>query len=307
VNDLVERDGQMRSVSMFSAAWKMAKDTVLAFINDEALSRGAAIAFYTVTSIAPVLLIVIAIAGLAFGRDAAENALTAQLSGLMGQQTAEVLQTAVASAASKSSGVMATTIGIITLMVTASGVFGEMQTALNAIWKAEPKGPTVSQLIRARAVSLGLVAALGFLLMVSLVVSTGLTAFGNYLDSILPFGTIILTVLNVVVSLMLISFLFAAIYKVLPDRDLEWGDVVVGAIVTAVLFTIGKSLISWYIGSSAVASSFGAAGALIVLLLWVYYSAQIFLLGAEFTKVYANRHGSTQGAPLSEDAPLRLT
>jgi membrane protein len=183
---------------MFSAAWKMLKDTVLAFINDEALSRGAAIAFYTVTSIAPVLLIVIAIAGLAFGRDTAQNALIAQLSGLMGEQTAEVLQTAVASAASKSSGVMATTIGVIILMVTASGVFGEMQTALNAIWKAEPKGTTVSQLIRARAVSLGLVAALGFLLMVSLVVSTGLTAFGNYLDFIFPFGKIILTALNVV-------------------------------------------------------------------------------------------------------------
>jgi membrane protein len=292
---------------MFSAVWKMLKDTVLGFINDEALSRGAAIAFYTVTSIAPVLLIVIAIAGLAFGRDAAQNAITEQLSGLMGQQTAEVLQTAVASAASKSSGVVATIIGIIILMVTASGVFGEMQTALNVIWKAKPEGTTVSRLIRARAASLGLVAALGFLLMVSLVVSTVLTAFGNYLDSILPFGQVILTVLNVVVSLVLISFLFAAIYKVLPDRNLEWGDVVVGAIVTGVLFTIGKSLISWYIGSSAVASSFGAAGALIVLLLWVYYSAQIFLLGAEFTKVYANTHGSKQDAPVSEDAPLRST
>jgi len=292
---------------MFLAAWKILKDTVLAFINDGALSRGAAIAFYTVTSIAPVLLIVIAIAGLAFGRDAAQNAITEQLSGLMGQQTAEVLQTAVASAANKSSGVVATIIGIITLMVTASGVFGEMQTALNVIWKAKPKGTTVSRLIRARAASLGLVAALGFLLMVSLVVSTVLTAFGNYLDSILPFGKVILTVLNVVVSLVLISFLFAAIYKVLPDRNLEWGDVVVGAIVTGVLFTIGKSLISWYIGSSAIASSFGAAGALIVLLLWVYYSAQIFLLGAEFTKVYANTHGSKQGAPVSQDAPLRST
>ena len=292
---------------MFSAAWKMLKDTVLAFIDDEALSRGAAIAFYTVTSIAPVLLIVIAIAGVAFGRDAAQNAITEQLSGLMGQQTADVLQTAVASAANKSSGVVATIIGIITLMVTASGVFGEMQTALNVIWKAKPKGTTVSRLIRARAASLGLVAALGFLLMVSLVVSTMLTAFGNYLDSVLPFGKVILNVLNVVVSLVLISSLFAAIYKVLPDRDLKWGDMVVGAIVTAVLFTIGKSLISWYIGSSAVASSFGAAGALIVLLLWVYYSAQIFLLGAEFTKVYANTHGSKQAAPVSEDAPLRLT
>ena len=292
---------------MFSAAWKMVKDTVLAFIDDEALSRRAAIAFYTVTSIAPVLLIVIAIAGLAFGRDAAQNAITEQLSGLMGQQTAEVLQAAVASAANKPSGVVATIVGIITLMVTASGVFGEMQTALNVIWKAKPKGTTVSRLIRARAASLGLVAALGFLLMVSLVVSTVLTAFGNYLDLILPFGQVILTVLNVVVSLVLISFLFAAIYKVLPDRNLEWGDVVVGAIVTGVMFTIGKSLISWYIGSSAVASSFGAAGALIVLLLWVYYSAQIFLLGAEFTKVYANTHGSKQDAPVSVDAPLRST
>jgi membrane protein len=138
---------------MFSAVWKMLKDTVLGFINDEALSRGAAIAFYTVTSIAPVLLIVIAIAGLAFGRDAAQNAITEQLSGLMGQQTAEVLQTAVASAASKSSGVVATIIGIIILMVTASGVFGEMQTALNVIWKAKPEGTTVSRLIRARCQS----------------------------------------------------------------------------------------------------------------------------------------------------------
>jgi membrane protein len=285
---------------MFSAPWKMLKDTVLAFIDDEALSRGAAIAFYTVTSIAPVLLIVIAIAGLALGRDAAQNALTGQLTGLMGQQIAEVLQTTIASASGKSSGIVATIIGIITLIVTASGVFGEMQTSLNAVWKAEPKGITVSRLIRARAASLGLVAALGFLLMVSLVVSTGLTAFGNYLDSILPFGKIILTALNVIVSIALISFLFAAIYKVLPDRTLEWRDVVVGAIVTAVLFSVGKSLISWYIGSSAVASSFGAAGGLIVLLLWVYYSAQIFLLGAEFTKVYANTHGSKKGDRVGE-------
>jgi membrane protein len=282
---------------MFSTAWKMLKDTVLAFINDEALSRGAAIAFYTVTSIAPVLLIVIAIAGLAFGQEAAQNAITAQLSDLMGQQTAEVLQAAVANASSKSSGITATIIGIVTLLVTASGVFGEMQSALNAIWKAKPKGTTVSRLIRARAASLGLVVTLGFLLMVSLVVSTALTAFGNYLDAILPFGKIILTVLNVLVSLLLISCLFAAIYKVLPDRDLQWSDVVVGAVATAILFTIGKSLISWYIGSSAVASSFGAAGALIVLLLWVYYSAQIFLLGAEFTKVYATTRGSMRDEP----------
>jgi len=277
---------------MFSEIWSMLKQTVLSFISDEALSRGAAIAFYTVTSIAPVLLIVIAVAGLAFGREAAQNAVTSQLSGLMGQQTAEVVQTAVANAGKKSSGIVATLVGVAILLVTASGVFGEMQTALNAIWKAKPQGATVSRLIRARIVSLGLVAALGFLLMVSLVVSTALTALGNYLDLILPFGKLILTTLNGIVSLILISFLFAAIYKVLPDRRLQWRDVATGAVVTALLFTIGKALISWYIGSSAVASSFGAAGGLIVLLLWVYYSAQIFLLGAEFTKVFAECHGS---------------
>ena len=188
---------------MFSEAWRVLKETVLAFVEDEALTRGAAIAFYTVTSIAPVLLIVIAIAGLAFGHDAAQNAITAQLSDLMGQQTAEILQTAVASAASKPAGIMATIIGLVTLLVTASGVFGEMQTALNVIWKAKPKGTTTSRLIRARAASLGLVASLGFLLMVSLVVSTALTAFGNYLDSLIPFGKVILTILNVTVSLAL--------------------------------------------------------------------------------------------------------
>jgi membrane protein len=287
-------------MSMFYATWQLLKDTVISFIDDEALSRGAAISFFTVTSIAPVLLIVIAIAGLAFGRDAAEGAITEQLAGLMGQQTAEVLQSAVASAAAKPSGILATIIGILTLFVTASGVFGEMQSALNTIWKAGPIGTTVSRLIRARAASLGLVAALGFLLMVSLVVSAALAAFGNHLSSLLPFGKLLLSVLNLIVSLALISILFAAIYKVLPDRHLEWRDVAVGAVVTAVLFTVGKSLIGWYIGSGSVASSYGAAGALIVLLLWVYYSAQIFLLGAEFTKAYANRHGSKQVDPIVE-------
>jgi membrane protein len=276
------------------APMKLFKDTILAFIDDEALSRGAAIAFYAVTSIAPVLLIVIAIAGLAFGHDAAENAVKGQLSALMGEQTADVVQAAVANASGKSSGILAALIGIATLIATASGVFGEMQSALNAIWKVQPSGTTLSRLIRARAASLGLVAALGFLLMVSLVVSAGLTAFGNYLNSLFPFGALVLSILNLAVSLLLISLLFAAIYKVLPDRHLQWRDVILGAVVTAVLFTIGKALIGWYIGSSAVASSYGAAGALIVLLLWVYYSAQIFLLGAEFTKVFTEGYTKTE-------------
>jgi Predicted membrane protein len=285
---------------MFTGAWKMLKETVLSFIDDEALSRGAAIAFYTVTSIAPVLLIVVAIAGLAFGHDAAQNAIITQLSGLMGQQTAEVIQAAIASAAGKSSGILATIIGVATLVATASGVFGEMQSSLNAIWKAKSVATTVSRLIRARATSLGLVAALGFLLIVSLAVSAGLTAFGNYLDSIIPIGKLIFPILNFFVSLALLAALFAAIYKVLPDRRLEWRDVIIGAIVTSVLFTIGKSLIGWYLGSSAVASSYGAAGGLIVLLLWVYYSVQIFLLGAEFTKIFANQHGSKQDQPVAK-------
>ena len=292
---------------MLLSAWKMIKDTVLSFIEDEALTRGAAIAFYTVTSVAPVLLIVVAIAGLVFGRDAAQNAITAQFSDLMGRQTAEVLQSAIASAAGKSSSIIATIIGVATLIATASGVFGEMQAALNSIWKTKPKATTVSRLIRARAVSLGLVAALGFLLIVSLVISAGLTAFGDYLDTVLPMGKLVFPALNFVISVVLLAILFGAIYKLLPDRSLQWNDVIIGALITSVLFNIGKSLIAWYIGSSAIASSYGAAGGLIVLLLWVYYSAQIFLLGSEFTKTYANQHGSKQRRPVSEGkASLRV-
>src|SRR5689334_10768314 len=168
---------------MALASWTMLKDAVLSFIKDEALTRGAAIAFNTVTSVAPVLLIVVAIAGLIFGRDAAQNAITAQFSDLMGRQTAEVLQSAIASAAGKSSGIIATIIGVATLMATASGVFGEMQAALNSIWKTKPHAPTVSRLVRTRVVSLGLVATLGFLLIVSVVISARLTSIGTYLDT----------------------------------------------------------------------------------------------------------------------------
>jgi membrane protein len=274
---------------MFARIWDLLKRTVYAFIEDGALSRGASIAFYTATSLAPVLLIVIAVAGLAFGRDTAQSAVLSQLTGLMGEQTAGVLQAAVASASDQTSGTLAAVLGVLTLLLTASGVFGEMQAALNAIWKAKPRGETVSRLIRARAASLGLVAALGFFLIVSLVVSASLTAFGSYLDRLLPFGQLFASLVNFIVSLTLLSLLFAAIFKVLPDAPIGWRDVVVGAVVTAVLFTVGKSLIGWYLGSSAMASSYGAAGGLIILLFWIYYSAQIFLFGAEFTKAYSSR------------------
>lgn len=278
------------------------KNAVNAFIEDGALGRGAAIAFYTVTSIAPLLLIVIALAGLVFGREAAQNGIVDQLDGMMGRQSAELLQTTIASAQGKSSGILATFLGILMIVITASGVFGEMQAALNMIWKTDPSGTPVSRLIRARAASLGLVASLGFLLIASLVVSTALTAFGNYVNAVLPFGASILAALNAIVSLCLLTLLFAAIYKVLPDCHIDWRDVAIGAVATAVLFMIGKSVIGWYIGRSGVASGYGAAGALIIILLWVYYSAQIFLFGAEFTKAYADqRKRNVNHAHLARD------
>ena len=277
---------------MFGRIWRLLRDSVEAFIADDALSRGASISFYTVTSIGPVLFIVVAIAGLAFGEDAARGAIASQLTGLMGTAGADLVQTALQSASGKSSGILASVVGATTLLITASGVFGEMQSALNAIWKAHPEGTTVSRLVRARAASLGLVAALGFLLLVSLVISAILSGLSSYINAVLPFGALILQVLNFVLSFALISVLFAAIYKVLPDARLSWADVLVGALVTALLFNVGKFLIGLYLSHSAVASSYGAAGALIIVLLWIYYSAQIFLLGAEFTKIYASRRGT---------------
>jgi membrane protein len=276
---------------MFGRIWQLLSDSVQAFIADDALSRGASISFYTITSIGPVLFIVVAIAGIAFGEDAARGAIAVQLRDLMGRESADLVQTAVESAG-KSSGIFASVVGAITLFITASGVFGEMQSALNMIWKAQPKGTTISRLVRARAASLGLVAALGFLLLVSLVISALLSGLGTHIDAVLPFGALILDILNFIISLTLISVLFGAIYKVLPDAELTWRDVLVGAVVTALLFNLGKFLIGLYLAHSAMASSYGAAGALIIVLLWIYYSAQIFLLGAEFTKVYASRRGT---------------
>ncbi|QND60619.1 YihY/virulence factor BrkB family protein [Mesorhizobium huakuii] len=294
--------------------WDLVRESVVGFVNDNALSHGAAMAFYATTSLAPILLIVVAIAGLVFGQDAARLALSAQISGLMGPESADLLQTALESASNRLSGSWAAVIGVATLLVAASGVFGEMQQSLNTIWKVEPQGNSLSRLLRARAASLGLVAALGFMLLVSLVASAAISALGNIINAHLPFGTIVLGTINAIVSFALISGMFAAIYKVLPDRTLEWRDVGIGAVVTAALFTFGKSLIGWYIGSSAVASSYGAAGGLLVILLWVYYSSEIFLLGAEFTRAYSVRHGSrsdlaplVHSAVLAANVPFRAT
>lgn len=277
---------------LLSEAWVLVRQSVQSFISDNALSHGAAMAFYAATSLAPILLIVVAIAGLVFGHEAAQLALSAQISGLMGAQSAEVLRAVLQGASRQSSGTAAALIGVVTLLFTASGVFGEMQLALNTIWKAKPRGTSLSRLVRARAASLGLVAALGFLLLVSLIASAAISALSDFINAYLPFGAIILSALNTLVSFVIISVLFGAIYKVLPDRSLQWRDVMLGAVITAALFTLGKSLIGWYIGTSAIASSYGAAGGLLVMLLWVYYTSEIFLLGAEFTRAYSIRHGS---------------
>ena len=282
----------IRPGPLLSRSWALVKEAVLCFIEDNALSRGASIAFYMVTSIAPVLIIVIAIAGTAFGDAAAQGAITSDLSGLIGSQSAQLLQSVVESASGRFSGVVATTLGLATLLVTASGVFGEMQAALNAIWRVPPQRTTVLNYLKSRAASLGLVSALGFLVLVSLVVSGVLSAVGSYLDFYHPLEHFLLTTANEVISFLLTAVLFAAIYKILPDTRLEWGDVLMGGVSSAVLFEIGKSLIALYIASSTLVSSYGAATGLFVLLLWIYYSAEIFLLGAEFTKAYATTRGS---------------
>ncbi|MGH7042120.1 MAG: YihY/virulence factor BrkB family protein [Acetobacteraceae bacterium] len=271
-------------------AWAILRDTFVAFFNDNALSRGAALAFYTVFALAPVLLIAIAVAGLLFGRAAAQGAVVQELSGLMGSSSAQALQAMLKGAfLHRGSGWLATAIGGVTLVVTATGVFAELQNSLNEIWKTEPTAFTTAEIIRVRLLSLGLIGAVGFLLIVSLVMSTVLRAVGNRLSDIAPNTTTLIVYANGIGTFVLLSFMFAAIYKVLPDRWIAWHDVAVGAIMTSLLFAAGKFLISLYIGGSAIATAYGSAGSIIVMLIWVYYSAQIFLLGAEFTKVWATR------------------
>jgi len=274
------------------------------FSQERAASRGAAIAFYTVTSMAPILVIVVAVAGLAFGEDAARGAIREQFSGLLGADAANLLQQAIASASSTSGGITATIISVLTLLLGASGVFLELQDSLNAMWQAKAK-QGLSGMARARLASLGLVIALGFLLIVSLVVDAGLKALGGFI----PIGTPFLLLVSIVVSIGLLAALFAGIFKFLPATPVAWRDVKFGAIVTAVLFEAGKFLIGMYLGSSTAVTSLGAAGALLALLFWVYYSAQIFLFGAALTKARAEAAGrsrATGSAPTMEPALVAL-
>lgn len=268
-------------------AWKILEATADNFDASDSFSRGAALAFYSATSLVPVLIIAVAIAGAVFGEEAARGAIVRELAGLIGRDGAKLVQSAIASASKSGSDVWAIVLGSVVLIFTASGVFGELQTALNAIWKCKHTGFSLSRIVRGRIASLGLVVALGFLMLVSLVIDAGVTAAGDYMDRHFAYSALFIGTINTLVSFALIAALFAAIYKILPDAKIAWHDVVFGAAVTAVLFEGGKFLIGVYIGSSRIVSSYGAAGALVSILLWIYYSAQIFLLGASFTKACA--------------------
>ncbi len=289
---------------LLGRSWAMVTDTVRGFIADEAMTRGAAIACYTMFSIAPLLVVSVGIAGLAFGEDAVRGALVDQMQALVGQEGAEAISAVMRGGRTSSTGLPAL-VSVVVLLITASGVFAELQAALNAIWKTETASEiniSVSYFLRARLLSIGLVAATGFLLLVSLLASAVLAAIGHWVDAALPDLAPGLRWLSFGVSFLLISAMFAVIYKVLARPEpLAWRDVFVGAVVTAFLFTIRQVPDRLLYRAQLGATRYGAAGALIVVLLWMYYSSEVFLLGAEFTRAWTARH---QGVRVSGAAPL---
>lgn len=273
------------------AVWELLKEAGNEWVEDKAPRLGAALAYYTIFSIAPLLLIVVAVAGFIFGADAAEGQLFGQIRGLVGDQGAATLESMLANTNQPGSNTLATVVGVVMLFVGAAGVFGQLQDALNTVWEVQAKpGRGFWGFLRDRFLSFTMVLGCAFLLLVSLVVSAGLAAvasiFGDWQT------TLIGQVLNVVISFGVISGLFAMIYRFLPDVRIGWKDVWFGAAVTALLFTVGKWLIGLYLGHSSIGSTYGAAGSLAVLLVWLYYSSQLFLFGAELTKAYADRYGS---------------
>ena len=272
--------------------FRLLREAVREWQEDKASLLAAALAYYTVFSITPLLVIAIAIAGAVFGQDAAEGEIVQQINQLVGQQGAEVIETALANADRPEVSSVASIISVIVLLVGASGVFAQLQEALNTVWnvKAKPNAG-IWGFIRKRLFSFGIVLAIGFLLLVSLILSAVLSGIGKLQIDVLPGFTPLWQLLNFAVSFGFISLLFALIYKYLPDAKIHWKDVWVGAIITALLFTLGKFLIGLYLGRGTLGSAYGAAGSLIVFLAWVFYSAQILLFGAEFTQVYARKYG----------------
>jgi membrane protein len=295
-------------MSKLKALWGLFRDAISGWIEDYAPSMGAAISYYTLFSLAPLLLIVISVAGLVFGQEAAQGQLFGQLRGLLGEDGATAVEGLLQSVQVSGKGLFGTIVSLVLLAVGATTVFGELQTSLDRIWQspAREESSGIWSLLRTRLFSFGLILGLGFLLIVSLVVSAALAALGQWYSPMFGAWEWLAQLLNFVVSFALVTVIFAMIYRFMPRVDVAWHDVWIGAAVTSLLFAIGKFLIGLYIGKSGVASGFGAASSIVVLLVWVYYSAQIFLVGAEFTWVFANRYGSRRpeadgpGAPVSE-------
>lgn len=267
------------------------RDAFAEWNDDRATRLGAAVAYYTIFSLAPLLVVVIAVAGRVLGEKAVQGDIVGQIAGLVGQNAAEMIQTMIANADKPRAGLIATVIGVVTLLIGTTGLFGELQDDLNTIWKIATKPRGILATLKTRFIGFLIVLGIALLMLISLVVTTGVTALGHVVgtDS-LVFGRA-LPVVTFMVSLGIGTVLFAMIYKVLPDAEISWRDVWVGAAVTSLLFTAGQFLIGLYVGYSGTASAYGAAGSLVVLLLWVFYSAQILFFGAEFTQVYANRYG----------------
>jgi membrane protein len=274
--------------------WALLREVFADWQEDKVPLLAAALAYYTTFSLAPLLVIAIAIAGAVFGENAVRGEIVTQIQGLVGQQGAEVIQTMLQNAHKpESGGVIATIVGVITLLFGASGVFGQLQDALNTIWRVKPKPERgIKNFIQDRFLSFAMVVVIGFLLLVSLLVSAVLAGINTFVGNLFPELALIGQILNFLISFGVVTVLFALIYKFLPDVEMPWRYLWIGSTVTALLFNIGKSLIGVYLGSSSVGSAYGATASLAIVLLWVYYSAQILLFGAEFTKVYAKRRGA---------------
>ena len=286
-----EADSEPRSLATW---WTLVKGAGEAWIDDYAPSMGAALSYYTVFSLGPLLLIVISIAGLVFGQDAARGEIFGQLRELMGVDTAKAVEGVLASLNKPAHGIAGTTIGVVLLLIGATSVFGELQDALDRIWRAPARERSAGwwSLLHTRLLSFGMIFGIAFLLMVSLVLGAVISALGKWWGGVFGDWEVLAQAVNLAVGFVLTTGVFAMIYKLMPRVRIRWHDVWLGALVTAALFTVGKLLIGLYIGKSGIASGYGAAGSLIVVFVWVYYSAQIFLVGAEFTWVYARTFGS---------------
>ncbi len=274
------------------AVWDVTRQTVEDWFEDGAPRHGAAIAYYTLFALAPVLVVVIAIAGLVFGEEAVRGEIVSQISGLVGREGAEAIQGMLQRARASEGGTVATIVGIAGLLFATTGAFLELQAALNRVWRVKvAPGPVIDikGLVTRRLRSLGVVVAIGFLLMVTLTINAAVNAVANWWLSLTPGWPAVIGALNQAVSIGVSALLFSVLFRVLPDVELSWRDVGVGALVTAILFAIGQRLIGLYLGQSSLASPFGAAGTIAILLVWVYYAAQIVLLGAVFTRVYSER------------------